>query len=95
MSLLDSLDLLIYLDEVLTKNLNSLIINGYIEKRTSKWIEDRTLTARNHMEEREQNYGEDDLFMMNVMDTKVKIIQRLILLQSHLKMITLLKEEDL
>ncbi len=59
MSLLDSLDLLIYLDEVLTKNLNSLIINGYIEKRTSKWIEDRTLTARNHMEEREQNYGED------------------------------------
>ena len=59
MSLLDSLDLLIYLDEVLTKNLNSLIINGYIEKRTSKWIEDRTLTARNNMEERKKNYGED------------------------------------
>ena len=43
--ILDITDLLIYLDEGLTKNLNSLIINGYIEKRTSKWIEDRTISA--------------------------------------------------
>ena len=35
-SLADALDLLIYLDESLTKNLNSLVIDGYIEKRTSK-----------------------------------------------------------
>lgn len=31
-SLADALDLLIYLDESLTKNLNSLVIDGYIEK---------------------------------------------------------------
>lgn len=42
---MDVTDLLIYLDEGLTKNLNSLVINGYIEKRTSKWIEDRTISA--------------------------------------------------
>ena len=38
-------DLLIYLDEELTKNLNSLVIEGFIEKRTSKWIEDRAISG--------------------------------------------------
>lgn len=52
-------DLLIYLDEALTKNLNSLIINGYIEKRTSRWIEDRTLSTGIRMNERDQFYEED------------------------------------
>ena len=52
-------DLLIYLDEALTKNLNSLIIDGYIEKRTSRWIEDRTVSTGIIMNERGQFYEED------------------------------------
>lgn len=52
-------DLLIYLDEALTKNLNSLIIDGYIEKRTSRWIEDRTVSTGVRMNERGQFYEED------------------------------------
>ena len=55
----DALDLLIYLDEALTKNLNSLVIDGYIEKRTSKFIEDRTLSAKTGNEGSNQHYGED------------------------------------
>lgn len=55
----DALDLLIYLDEALTKNLNSLVIDGYIEKRTSKFIEDRTLNAKTGTEGSNQHYGED------------------------------------
>lgn len=55
----DALDLLIYLDESLTKNLNSLVIDGYIEKRTSKFIEDRTLSAKTGNEGSNQHYGED------------------------------------
>ena len=47
----DALDLLIYLDEALTKNLNSLVIDGYIEKRTSRFIEDRTLNAKTGLKE--------------------------------------------
>ena len=55
----DALDLLIYLDEALTKNLNSLVIDGYIEKRTSRFIEDRTLNAKTGTEGTNQHYGED------------------------------------
>lgn len=55
----DALDLLIYLDETLTKNLNSLVIDGYIEKRTSRFIEDRTLNAKTGNEGTNQKYGED------------------------------------
>ena len=55
----DALDLLIYLDEALTKNLNSLVIDGYIEKRTSRFIEDRTLNAKTGIEGSNQHYGED------------------------------------
>lgn len=59
--ILNITDLLIYLDEGLTKNLNSLIINGYIEKRTSKWIEDRTLSAGIHFVGRDVYFEEDRL----------------------------------
>lgn len=52
-------DLLIYLDEDLTKNLNSLVISGYIEKRTSRWIEDRAIAANMYYEDRMQQYEED------------------------------------
>lgn len=52
-------DLLIYLDEALTKNLNALVINGYIEKRTSRWIEDRTLSGGVRLDDKEQSYEED------------------------------------
>ncbi|WP_133016214.1 hypothetical protein [Clostridium cuniculi] len=55
----DALDLLIYLDEALTKNLNSLVIDGFIEKRTSRFIEDRTLNAKTGAEGSNQHYGED------------------------------------
>lgn len=53
------LDLLIYLDQGLTQNLNSLVLNGYIEKRTSRWIEDRTLTGKAHNETHNQKSEED------------------------------------
>ena len=52
----DALDLLIYLDEALTKNLNSLVIDGFIEKRTSRFIEDRTLNAKTAAEGSNQHY---------------------------------------
>ena len=52
-------DLLIYLDEELTKNLNSLVIEGYIEKRTSRWIEDRTISGNVRFQDREQYFEED------------------------------------
>ena len=75
----DALDLLIYLDEALTKNLNSLVIDGYIEKRTSKFIEDRTLSAKTGNEGSNQHYGEDSVFATSVMDIKGKILLKQIL----------------
>ena len=57
--ILDITDLLIYLDEGLTKNLNSLIINGYIERRTSKWIEDRTISAGVDFTDKDLYFQED------------------------------------
>lgn len=53
------LDLLIYLDQNLTENLNSLVLNGYIQKHTSRWIEDRTLTGKAHNETHEQSFDEN------------------------------------
>ena len=58
-SLIGLTDLLIYLDEELTKNLNSLVIKGYIEKRTSRWIEDRTISGNIRFQDREQYFEED------------------------------------
>ena len=40
------LDLLMYLDEGLVKNLSSMVLSGYIEIRTTKIIQDRTLSGR-------------------------------------------------
>ena len=56
---MDTLDLLIYLDEFLTKNLNSLVIDGLIESRKSRWIEDRGITGRTASQNREQDFDED------------------------------------
>ena len=56
---MDVSDLLIYLDEGLTKNLNSLVINGYIEKRTSKWIEDRTISAGIKFSDKDLSFEEE------------------------------------
>lgn len=65
--IVDITDLLIYLDEGLTKNLNSLIINGYIEKRTSKWIEDRTISAGIDFIDKDL-YFEEDRFVKDERD---------------------------
>ena len=47
------LDLLMYLDEGLVKNLSSMVLSGYIEIRTTKIIQDRTLSGRAGTEYRE------------------------------------------
>lgn len=51
-------DLFIYLDEGLVKNLSSLLLNGYIEIRTSRTIVDRALTGRLQLENRQQVFEE-------------------------------------
>lgn len=53
------LDLLMYLDEGLVKNLSSLVLSGYIEVRTTRIIQDRTLSGRANMESREHYFDED------------------------------------
>lgn len=53
------LDLLMYLDEGLVKNLSSMILSGYIEIRTTKIIQDRTLSGRAGTEYREHYFDED------------------------------------
>lgn len=55
----DMLDLLIYLDESLIKNLSSAFFNGYIDIRTHKEINDRTISGKLHGENKEQFYEED------------------------------------
>ena len=49
------LDLLIYLDEVLIKNLNSVALNGYIDIRTYRRIKDRTFGGNVKIGDRESN----------------------------------------
>lgn len=49
------LDLLIYLDELLIKNLNSLVLNGYIDIRTYRRIKDRTLGGNVRISDRNSN----------------------------------------
>ena len=53
------LDLLMYLDEGLVKNLSSMVLSGYIEIRTTKIIQDRTLSGRAGTEYREHYCDED------------------------------------
>ena len=49
------LDLLIYLDELLIKNLNSLALNGYIDIRTYRRIRDRTVGGNARISDRSSN----------------------------------------
>lgn len=57
-----TLALLMYLDEGLVKNLSSLFLSGYINIRTTKLIQDRTLTGKTGFDSRERCYGEDKSF---------------------------------
>ncbi|MBE6048360.1 MAG: hypothetical protein E7213_08190 [Clostridium sp.] len=57
-----NLALLMYLDEGLVKNLSSLYLSGYIDIRTTRLIQDRTLTGKTGFDNRERNYGEDRTF---------------------------------
>jgi hypothetical protein len=52
------LDLLVYLDEALIKNLNSLTLNGYIDIRTFRRIKDRTFGGNVRIGDRESNGSE-------------------------------------
>lgn len=49
------LDLLIYLDELLIKNLNSVVLDGYIDIRTYRRIKDRSLGANVRISDRNSN----------------------------------------
>lgn len=49
------LDLLIYLDEALIRNLNSVVLNGYIDIRTYRRIKDRTFGGNVKIGDRESN----------------------------------------
>ena len=84
----DALDLLIYLDEALTKNLNSLVIDGYIEKRTSRFIEDRTLNAKTGNEGTNQKYGEDRI----IVDIKDSYYNMKKMIEPHMEIIELAKK---
>ena len=53
------LDLLMYLDEGLVRNLSSLLLSGYIDIRTTRLIQDRTLSGSAALEWREQNFQEN------------------------------------
>lgn len=46
------MDLLVYLDEELIRNLNSVVLNGYIDIRTFRKIRDRTLGGNVRLDER-------------------------------------------
>lgn len=49
------LDLLIYLDETLIRNLNSVALNGYIDIRTFRKIRDRTFGGNVRIEDKDSN----------------------------------------
>ena len=49
------LDLLVYLDELLIKNLNSVALNGYIDIRTFRRIRDRTVGGNARISDRSSN----------------------------------------
>lgn len=55
----DSLDILIYLDETLVRNLSSVLFNGYIDIRTHREVCDNSLSGKVHNENREQFFEED------------------------------------
>lgn len=55
----DDLDLLIYLDESLIKNLSSVFFYGYIDTRTDKKVNDKCISGKLHGGNKEQFYEED------------------------------------
>lgn len=55
----DTLNLLMYLDEGLVKNLSSLLLSGYIEIRTTKLTQDRTLAGHAGYDSKDFNFGEN------------------------------------
>lgn len=55
----DALDLLMYIDEGLVRNLSSLLLSGYIDIRTTRLIKDRTLSGRAALEWREHDFQEN------------------------------------
>ena len=58
----DRLDLLMYLDESLVRNLSSAFFDGYIDIRTHKEINDKSISGKIHFENKEQFYEEDRYF---------------------------------
>lgn len=54
-----TLELLMYLDEGLVKNLSSLVLSGYIEIRTTRLIQDKTLSEKIGSDNRTHSFGED------------------------------------
>lgn len=56
---MDDLDLLMYLDEGLVRNLSSLVLSGYIDIRTTKITQDSTLTGSLSTDWREHTFDED------------------------------------
>lgn len=56
---MNDLDLLMYLDEGLVKNLTSLFLTGYIDIRTTKLIQESTLTGRFSTDSRQNSFDED------------------------------------
>lgn len=59
MSDLLDLALLMYLDEGLVRNMSSFVLNGFIEIRTSRIIQDLTLSGRAGIDLRDHTFGED------------------------------------
>jgi hypothetical protein len=55
----DVLSLLMYLDEGLVKNLSSLFLSGYIDIRTTRLIQDKTIVGRAGVDNHERIFGED------------------------------------
>ena len=54
-----NLDLLMYLDEGLVKNLSSVVLSGYIDIRTTRLIQDQTLSGRAGIENKNRDFDED------------------------------------
>ena len=53
------LALLMYLDEDLVRNMSSFVLNGYIEIRTSRIIQDLTLSGKAGIDLRDHCFDED------------------------------------
>lgn len=68
------LDLLVYLDELLIKNLNSVALNGYIDIRTYRRIRDRTVGGNARISDRSSNGLDYKIKKIKFLDIKANII---------------------